>query len=305
MQVESKEMEQTPTHIVTTLDSNYIQHCGVMLCSLFKNNIQCKFKIWLIIDFEENRDLKKLRKFVKENNHLLHVIKIDGGVLKGFRTVHHITTATYYRLLIPDLIDPNLKRVIYLDVDIVVNKEISQLWQFPLEDVVIGAVPEHNFERHLELGIDSKSKYFNAGVMLINLAAWREQEITSKLLTFLQENHQRLEMLEQDALNIILQNNWAELAFEWNATTLMLSADKQYNLGNKDSRSLIIHYTGFSKPWHYLNKHPRKKDYYYYLKFTPWRNFKNQEETYWHKTKQNIKSLINSISKNKKFEIYY
>ncbi|MDJ1482396.1 glycosyltransferase family 8 protein [Cytophagaceae bacterium YF14B1] len=298
-------------HIVTTLDSNYIQHCGVMLSSLFLNNPHYSFTIWLIIDFEDNRELKKLSKFIKSRNHLLKIIKIGGDQVRHFQTVHHITTATYYRLLIPDLVDLTLKRILYLDVDIIVKQDIFSLWSIPLDTNVITAVTEHGFNRHSELRLNKDAKYFNAGVLLINLEKWREKEITKKILAFLEKEHQNLTMLEQDALNIILADDWKEISLSWNLTTnafgLQLhSLDPLIQKEIEESIKLpnIIHYTGSSKPWHYLNTHPLKQEYYYYLSFTPWKSFKHIEETHWHKIKQRFKRFLNLVSGKNIFEIY-
>jgi lipopolysaccharide biosynthesis glycosyltransferase len=298
---------QETIHIVTTLDSNYVQHCGVMLCSLFKNNLECKFKIWLVVDFDENRDLKKIRKFITKNKHILEIIKIDGSVVKDFRITHHITTATYYRILFPALVDAALDRIIYLDIDIIVKGPILPLWKVAINNSVIAAVAEYGFSRYSELEIDQNSKYFNAGVMLVNLEQWRRQNITTSLLNLLIERHQNLTMLEQDALNLVLRNEWRELDPKWNVTTGMYafySSTMEEEIKMGVNNPSIIHFTGFSKPWHYLNSHPKKMEYYYYLQFTPWQSFKPEETTYWHKLKQKLKNQINILFRTKIFEIY-
>lgn len=282
-------------HIITSLDTNYIQHCGVMLSSLFYNNHQHTFTIWLIIDFKENKEFRKLKSFIHKTKHTLKVVHTDGTQVSHFQTIHHLTSATYYRILIADLIDSSLKKIIYLDVDIIVKNDIADLWNTPFDDMLIAAVPEYGFNRHRELGLEESSNYFNAGVFLINIEKWREKKMTNVVLAFLNQNHASLPMMDQDALNIVLAKEWKELHHKWNVTSNLLSSNNT-NLQKKEKEAaenpVIIHYTGFSKPWHYLNTHPLKKEYYKYIALTPWKKFKHPEDTNWHHLKQYIKKIL-------------
>ncbi|QHT70541.1 glycosyltransferase family 8 protein [Rhodocytophaga rosea] len=296
--------------VVTTLDAGYLQHCAVMLGSLFKNNPTYNFHIYIIISFADNNDLQKLKSFVTNYQHALEIVRIDDKEINNFQTVHHITTATYYRLLIPGLLPVSINKVLYLDVDVIIRRDISDLWNTNIENYSVAAVMEPMFTRHAKLNIPKEANYFNAGVLLMNLEKWRKNDTTRQILTFIDKNNGSLEMLEQDALNAILYDQWLCLPFVWNVTSVLFTATAkelhidESELINVITNPCIIHYTGYSKPWHYTNTHPFKKEYYKYLQLTPWKNFKHPEETVWHKIKQSGKKLMNLAYGRKKFEVY-
>jgi lipopolysaccharide biosynthesis glycosyltransferase len=296
--------------VVTTLDADYLQHCAVMLSSLITNNPVYSFHVYIIINFADNADLQRLEKFITASKNTLEVIRVNDGQINNFQTVHHITTATYYRLLIPDLVPAGLSRILYLDADLIVKKDIYSLWNTTLDNYSIAAVIEPLFNRHDALKIPYGTDYFNAGVMLINLEKWRSEQLSQKLIDYINQNNGSLEMLEQDALNALLFNQWLPLPIYWNVSTLyFVSTAGNLGMSEHELQEIlqqpgIIHYTGSSKPWHYLNKHPLKKEYYQYLRLTPWKNFKHPEETVWHQMKQSVKKIFNIIYGRNKFEVY-
>jgi lipopolysaccharide biosynthesis glycosyltransferase len=302
---------KTTISIATTIDINYIQHLGVMLSSLFENNLKSRFKIYLIINFTENKELRKIQKLINRYNHQIDIIKVDESLLVSCKVTGHVTLATYYRLLIPNLINQTVAKVLYIDADIIIKNEIYELWNIVLDDeTIVAAVEEPLFNRHIALGVPETAKYFNAGVMLINLVAWRQNDISTKAIRFIELNNERIMFWDQDVLNFLLYDKWLTLNPKWNVTTPLftINADKLKMSENELNQILnqpnIIHFTGSSKPWHYLNTHPFKSEYYKYLKLTPWKNFKHPEETVWHQIKQSVKQLVNLIYGRKKFEVY-
>ncbi len=301
---------RTQINVVTSLDANYLQHCCVMLCSLFRNSPECLFHVYLVINFEDNADLVRLKRFVAGSGHVLRIVKINDEQVNAFKTAHHITTATYYRLLIPALVDAGVLRILYLDVDVIIKKSVSDLWKTDIAGYALAAVCEPLPNPRELPETPSGRKYFNAGILLLNLDVWRKENISERLLQYLQKYHTALEMLEQDALNALLYDQWLELHPKWNQTVGLYSlAASQSDWDNQAiAESLqnpaIVHYTGSSKPWHYLNTHPFKHEYYTYLTFTPWQNFKHPEETAWHAFKQYVKQALNLLGGKRKYEVY-
>lgn len=295
-------------HIACAIDIGYIQHLGVMLCSLFENNKQSKFYVYAIIDFEENKDYRNLEKLVKSYCHVLQFIKVDGEKLNGLVISDHATTAVYYRLLLPQLLDTSITKILYLDSDIIVKKSLKELWETDIGSVPVAAVEEPLFNRHEQLGLPMGAPYFNSGVLLVNLTLWREMKVSEKAFTFIEENPDKIHFWDQDALNVVLVNNWKKLHPKWNQQTVHFEAKE---LGVTDNTILeclntptIIHYSSKFKPWSYLCTHPQKGEYFYYLKFTPWKGFKIAEHSFWHIIKQNTKRFINSLLGRKVFEVY-
>lgn len=295
-------------NIVVTVDINYIQHAGVMLCSLFENNWENHFNVYIIIDFDHNDNLQQLKKLVNRYKQELEFIKIDKTQVNNLILSGHATQAVYFRLLIPLVLDRNISRVLYLDSDIIIKRDIRKLWEVEIEEYALAAVAEPLFDRHEQLGISVENSYFNSGVMLINLDYWRKENISQKVLKFIQNNPDKIIFWDQDGLNVFLKDQWLELPPVWNQQTSHFSLPAIEVAEKKILECLndpaIIHYSSKFKPWHFWCDHPLKAEYYTYLKSTPWKGFQLIENSQWHQFKQCIKRAVNTLIGRKIFEVY-
>lgn len=95
--------------------------------------------------------------------------------------------------------------------------------------------------------------YFNAGLLVIDVKAWREKAIEPHTRQLLAEKYDLLETLDQDALNVILQDDWIPLDYIWNQS--------QY-LKTTNTTDGIIHLIGPSKPWHADYNYTFKEPFY-------------------------------------------
>jgi lipopolysaccharide biosynthesis glycosyltransferase len=104
------------------------------------------------------------------------------------------------------------------------------------------------------------NRYFNAGVMFINLKLWRELNFSRDLIANLVKYYDKIQYWDQDVLNITCSDRWQDLSKEMNV----------FNVTNKYHKKVeILHFTGSSKPWHFHNKHPYKIEYAYYRRLGP------------------------------------
>lgn len=191
----------------------------------------------------------------------------------------HFSVATYIRFFIPDLV-PKLDKVLYLDVDLLVRGDISELYAIDIGDCAIGACVDACYERETyynknNLVIYNKTvvclpddyKVFNAGVLLINLKKWRELNITEKFIQKLSDI-KTPRVLDQCILNSVFCNGQvyylpAEWNYQWHAdlteiqyptsSTKMNEVIEAYRFAKNNLK--IIHYTTQTKPWNiYANK---------------------------------------------------
>lgn len=286
-------------HIAVASDIAYQQHLGVMLCSLFENNSSAQIIIHLILNFDENGDTLKLRKLVESYNQQLCIYQIQEDWGNDFQIHGHVSSSTYFRLLIPSLLPVKVNKVLYLDSDMLILCNIDELWSTDLEDKAFAAVIEPGCHRHEVLNIPSNMPYFNAGVILMNLTIWRNEKLADVAIQFAVQNPDKMEFWDQDALNATLFDRWKILSANWNQTTAF------WENKIKDSVSpAIVHFTGSGKPWQPHSHHIMKNEYFRYLRLTPWKNFRLSEETYFHYLKQNIKKALNFLYGYKKFQIY-
>lgn len=266
-------------NIVFATDQNYIEHLSVSLISLLHNNSNLDFKIYIINGGIEKEKWQKLETIVQKYNVELIDICIDDTIFEKLVTNHHFTKANYYRLLIPEFIDE--EKVLYMDADIVVNGNISELYNLDIEDYYIAAVENPGFDRHKELKMDKNSKYFNSGIILINNKKWKDSKLSKNVIDFVSENQESIKFVDQCGLNAVINGSWKLVQLKYNQQAVIFEKDfdDKYNCFSKEEleeaklNPVIIHYTGSSKPWHFRNKHPYKYLYWKYLKMTPFKRY--------------------------------
>jgi lipopolysaccharide biosynthesis glycosyltransferase len=280
--------------VVSSTDNNYAQHLGVMLTSLLENTTSKENIEIYILDggiSSANKDLLSL--CVAKHGCNIQFLPIEPEAYEKFAVRSYFGPATYFRLFLPKLFNDSIEKVIYLDCDIVVKRDILELWRMDVSQYFVAAAldvgNEYNGNEGLELkrnlGIPGKAVYFNAGVMVINLAKWREHHISEKIIGFIQDNPEKIVFCDQDGLNAILYNQWLALPVAWNLQTTFFELLKKKLIVRDDiyqgiQNPQIIHYTTSSKPWHYMNNHPLKKEYYRYLKMTAWKDFVPADRTW-------------------------
>jgi lipopolysaccharide biosynthesis glycosyltransferase len=162
-----------------------------------------------------------------------------------------------YPILLADLLPPDVERVLFLDVDLLVLDDVTALWETELEGRVFGAaqdaaVPRCSSVRGVkgwrELGISAGAAYFNCGVLLIDLPRWRERTITPRVHDYLRSTRQ-VDFLHQEALNAVAWNDWRAIDRRWN---LLASLDgRRFQSPPCDAwrDPGIVHYAGRVKPW--------------------------------------------------------
>lgn len=153
----------------------------------------------------------------------------------------------YARFFIPEYL-ADVSRCIYLDTDLIVCSDLNNLQRLDLQGkssacVVDGgiATPEQQERLRTKLTLQNPLQYFNSGVMVIDLDAWRRRQIQAKALNIAHENYDLLDQMDQDALNMVLAGDWVSLDPKWN--TSKGKADAGFSDG-------IIHFLGKVKPWH-------------------------------------------------------
>ena len=159
----------------------------------------------------------------------------------------------YYRFLATKLL-PQIDRIIYLDIDMLVTADLTTLWQTPLGNNIIGAcrdlpfTEKENSWSYRFLG-NKGNDYFNSGMLIMNLAAMRKINFFERITDFTQKAANSFLLGDQDALNFFLQDNVKILDSKYN---MILS----YIDNIENPRPVIVHYCGYDgvKPWN-LNMH--------------------------------------------------
>lgn len=289
-------------NIVFATDNNFVQHCATAIVSLLLNNKDSKVSIYILTEGLTPENIDLLKGLIEQKNGELHVIEVDIDKLKGVPmpknlNLSHISIATYYRLLIPNLLPDSVDRVIYLDCDIIVRGSLLELWNTDINKAAIGAVyqiVDWNINAIRRLGYPTSFGYFNAGVLIVNLKYWRENLISNKLISFLENKYDKIVYHDQDALNGVLYDQCVKIDCKWNMLTGFLTkqifsindvdngilindySDYKEQIRTQKIDPSIIHFVSKPKPWDVYCDHPFKKEYYYYLSFTPFKDYRPQ-----------------------------
>ena len=171
----------------------------------------------------------------------------ENNFLSSLPVTAHITYATYLKTTLPEMF-PEFDRLIYLDSDIIVTKDIGKLKTINLAENLVAAVPEHIPERMRTLEIQN---YFNAGVLVFNAKKWRENDTLKKIALFSQEDPARICYADQCALNKVVNGYIQPIDPTYN---YLLNARAPIPRNLFDDIK-IFHFNGRLKPWH--EKSPR------------------------------------------------
>lgn len=194
--------------------------------------------------------------------------------------------AIFYRLLIPEIFPESCHRVLYIDSDIVMERSILPLWRKALGENAVRAVPERivscpkaGVAEWQRLGLDAGALFFNSGLMLINVDAWREHDLHKQAIEYLlNPENDFCYASDQEALNAVLAEQWEALDYRWNAIHQVydpeLRSRHEVMLGTTLSsirhEPFGIHYTSDNKPWLSGCTHPARDRFYHYLRQSGW-----------------------------------
>lgn len=177
------------------------------------------------------------------------------GVMRGglkLRLRDYYSESIFYRLFIADMF-PEFQRVIYIDCDVVLVSDIAELYFTDMGDSIIAAVPDEcipsvpAFVEYVDRWVGvTADKYINSGVLVMNLAEFREAGIFDSFAEAVEGENPDTVAPDQDYLNALCHGRIHYLGGEWN---------KQPNEQNPIpvSQLKLIHYNMFKKPWHYTD----------------------------------------------------
>ncbi|KFE98678.1 glycosyl transferase [Chryseobacterium formosense] len=261
--------------IVFTCDDFYFKYTSVVIASLLVNqNKNCQYEINIISEYisNENKALaeKQISKFSNFSIKFIILEDFDAG---KFYLNSYMTVSTYYRFYIPQLFK-NYKRILYLDSDLIVDADISELAVMDFDDKLAICSPSPFIVDKVKAGNDEvftreyfqeylkmpdPTLYFNAGVMLYNLKKMHEIEITEKFFNAIEEIKKPL-LQDQDILNSVLSRNGGVkmVSSKYNMTKAYTITSKRiflenlkelFGISKKDNWFYIYHYVGKEKPW--------------------------------------------------------
>ena len=281
----------TPTSILLAFDDGYARHGAACMASILRHTPgPIEFVVASCSDPAPFAD-KLRRSFARNPRVTLDIRHLPLPPDMQFPLPGKLTRETYARFWIGDLF-PDRSRALYIDPDTIATTSLAPLWATDLEGHVLAAVPIPGSTRPREHRMPPGSAFFNAGVLLIDLDAWRTRSYRDKCLAYLRANPECALDGDQDVLNLCTQHDWLPLPLEWNVISPFYRLSHDLGLPLATIRAVrdnarIVHFNGANKPWSYLDDHPRKADY-----------LANLAETAWHDWRPPDRTLINILRKH-------
>ena len=271
-------------HIALSTDDRYSMACGACIASIYENNPDRNVKVHILTSGLSRANIARFKSLSDMYGHTIDIIKVNDDCLAGLKLSGRFPVSIYYRLLLPRLLECD--KVLYLDCDIIVNGPLDGIYSHPMSMECAAVVVEDQYSDDVVLKERTGvvGRYFNSGVMLMNLANWRKNQIAEKCIAFIHDNPQICVYPDQDALNHIIGEsvsfveygyNFQELMFG-DKTLLRLESSKFGMIDKWIDAPVVIHYSGYHKPWFTDSPHPRADLFLYYLSHTPWKGIRRR-----------------------------
>lgn len=261
------------------LDQAFLPHAGVTIASLVANAPGARFRFLIIHDGVPSADRLKFERCAR--GHRFDWIQLVAPNVLALPGKEHLSRATYFRLCLPDLVPAEIRRLLYLDGDVVVLGDVRELFFEDLGSCAIAAVPDVGMDAEKfadRFGLQpQRLGYFNSGVLLMNIEKLRMTGDCAFAISLLETQIAEFDYGDQCALNLAFWGKWKRLDPLWNVQRRMLMPQerKPCFAGAADMRTgyrpKLIHFTEYNKPWSIDGYHPLIWTYYRYLKRTPYR----------------------------------
>jgi len=243
------------------MDRNFAMPCCVMIHSALAAMQRTDDVVvhLLVIDVDRAVVRNVVTRMKAKFKVQIHVVDVDSKAFANAATVRtNLPVATFLRLSLAEHI-PDASRVIYIDGDCVCVSDILEIAAIQMNRPVAAVRSERFSTMHHRVGLREVSNalavspyatYFNAGVLLIDLEAWRDEDIYGKSLHMIEKHGDALSYADQDILNLLFAGRWYALEARWNYQVQpRLSFNPNTPWQELFANPGIVHFIGPSKPW--------------------------------------------------------
>ena len=248
-------MNQSEIHLLFTADKNYIPYIAVVLKSLSVNDPFRNYHIHLIHNDED----AECKAYCQQLGYACNTYQIDEKFLENTPVNKYYSAVMYYRLFAPEILPESVKKVIYLDPDILVLNPLHPLWETEMENCLFLAASHTEKHEVIDninrIRLNTSAPYFNTGIMVMNLEEIRRTYEKEKIYQFIEKNASFLLLPDQDVFNALYGHVTKPVPdIIWNYDARKYShyyrkssrtADEKWLMQN----TVIMHFCGKSKPW--------------------------------------------------------
>lgn len=296
-------------NVVYATDINYVPIMGTSICSLFENNKECEqINVFILEDNIGDFEKEKLILFAKKYGRNIFFYSVNNLIQKFERsgmTKYNGSYACYIRLYVGELLQ-DIDKCLYLDCDTLIMGTLNNLYSLDLEKFHVGlAIDCNHNDANKAIKKSCEAKYFNSGVMLINLKRWRDDKLFDKFLCASKEIDlsKTLTNSDQELINYLLDKSILTISLKYNLGSYFRIRAKQNlrwiiqknekafysseEIMEANRNPIILHFTGGSwgRPWFSNSIDAECGVWEKYLRLSPWSDYvmQYQKTTLWRK----------------------
>lgn len=273
----------------------YASLAGISIFSLLENNRACESIRFYIVDSgvsEVNK--RKIEKLVHEYAREIGFFNMPSfeSVIGEDVDIGRWNINVYSKLFVGSILPKNVRKVISIDCDTIINNSIDELWNTDISNYLVAGVNEAMSSYYRDyLGKRDKDHYLNSGLLLFNVEKIREEQFEKQVFMGMKKYGGTLPYLDQDLVNVIVPEDKMFLLHpKYNAITPMFCCSyselikarrastyytkEQFNEAKLNP--VIIHFTTFFlnelRPWVSGSSHPKRNEFMKYKQASPWRD---------------------------------
>ena len=254
-------------------DRNYQQHFGASLMSLLLNAgaSTSRLDVHVVTSEADRAFVDRLERIARVFRASIHLVELGPGELRCLEDLavssakqSYLARATWYRVLLARILPADLSRVLYLDADTIVLRDLGELFATDIGGAPLaGVIDPSNSELSARYGL---RRYVNTGVLLIDLDQWRRHDLVARVLEHGVNMREQSLYADQCAVNTffsdrihVLDDKWNRFVTAWNERSIALDD------------SAILHFLTSDKPWQSWYENGLSHHYWRYLEVSPWR----------------------------------
>jgi len=246
-------------NVLVTLNAGYLPPLKVMLYSLHVNNPQERIHLWLLHASLTPTEVSGVAQLASVFNWQFTDQRVAADFAAGVPLIKRYPKEMYFRLLSGEILPRDVKRVIYLDPDLLVINALRPLWEIDLKGHMLAAAVHRGVTKMVDglnmIRLGTKTSYFNSGVLVIDLDQARTKIKLNDITAAIEKYRSELILPDQDVLNFLYGADILEIPEEvWNYDTRKYFTYQTRSLNQHEihwvmANTVILHYCGTPKPW--------------------------------------------------------
>lgn len=253
-------------NVLISVDKNYLDSALTMLFSL-RRYVHEEITVYLLNHSLSAEDIDYSAEYLRKKcSILLQCINVKNKTIDHMPVVAHFSVEMYYRIFAQFFLPDSIERVLWLDADIIVLKDISSFYHQSFDGkkyIVASDYGVNSFEywkaHRMKLGLPDEYEYFNSGVMLMNLKCLRKETSEETILKAIEAIRDELILPDQDVLNCLYQEDVKYV--DWRVYNFQYGSNRRID-SDELQKIAILHYVSGRKPWKYWNITSDSKHYW-------------------------------------------